>query len=79
MSRCRYSEDDLDRYFEQQKQMLELGLQRAFLEEHGDSVDRRVLTQACHQLVDRTFREVETARTGLINSQTNRYMKRPEE
>lgn len=75
----RYSDDDLDRYFEAQKQMLELGLQRALLEEHGDSVDRQVLDQACHELVDRTFREVETARADEIDPRTNRYMKRAED
>ncbi|EEQ99695.1 hypothetical protein Pmar_PMAR010958 [Perkinsus marinus ATCC 50983] len=78
-SELEYSDDDLDRYFEAQKQMLELGLQRALLEEHGDSVDRQVLDQACHELVDRTFREVETARADEIDPRTNRYMKRAED
>ncbi|KAF4713759.1 hypothetical protein FOZ63_029445 [Perkinsus olseni] len=77
-SESEYS-DDLDRYLEEQKHMLELGLQRALLVEHGDAVDRQVLDQACHELVDRTFREVETARAGKIDPQTKRYMKRPED
>mmetsp|Transcript_6502 Transcript_6502/g.5544 ORF Transcript_6502/g.5544 Transcript_6502/m.5544 type:complete len:85 (-) Transcript_6502:66-320(-) len=71
--------DDLDRYLEEQKQSLEMGLQKALLDEHGDSVDRQVLDQACHELVDRTFAEVETARARGRNPRTNRFMKRPED